>query len=88
MMFFSEEFVSSPNHADVGKIGDRCFDEGLQNTLFAIILNHNTITYNGILSSVWDPYSFFTDPDPDPEVEDGDQYGSGYGSGSNLDPGL
>ena len=21
-----EEFVSSPNHADVGKIGDRCFD--------------------------------------------------------------
>jgi len=24
-----EEFVSSPNHADVGKIGDRCFDEGM-----------------------------------------------------------
>merc|ERR1719158_1464508 len=21
-----EEFISSPNHADVGKIGDRCFD--------------------------------------------------------------
>jgi hypothetical protein len=34
MMFFSEEFVSSPNHADVGKIGDRCFDEGLQNLIF------------------------------------------------------
>ncbi len=39
MMFFSEEFVSSPNHADVGKIGDRCFDEGLKNLhFFAIIL--------------------------------------------------
>jgi len=24
-----EEFVSSPNHADVGKIGDRCFDAGM-----------------------------------------------------------
>merc|ERR1712142_896607 len=24
-----EEFVSSPNHADVGKIGDRCFDCGM-----------------------------------------------------------
>jgi len=24
-----EEFVSSPNHADVGKIGDRCFDTGM-----------------------------------------------------------
>jgi len=24
-----EEFVSSPNHADVGKIGDRCFGAGL-----------------------------------------------------------
>ena len=36
------------------------------------------------LSSVSDPYSFFTDPDPDPEVPDGGQ----YGSGSNPDPGL
>jgi len=24
-----EEFVSSPNHADISKIGDRCFDDGL-----------------------------------------------------------
>ena len=24
-----EEFVSSPNHADVWKIGDRCFDSGM-----------------------------------------------------------
>ena len=41
---------------------------------------------DGIIHSVSDPYSFFTDPDPvDP---DGGQYGSGYGSGSNPDPGL
>ena len=25
-----EEFVSSPNHADVSKIGDRCFDSGIK----------------------------------------------------------
>ena len=24
-----EEFISSPNHADVSKIGDRCFDGGM-----------------------------------------------------------
>ena len=24
-----EEFISSPNHADVSKIGDRCFDTGM-----------------------------------------------------------
>ncbi|XP_076345994.1 clathrin heavy chain 1-like isoform X2 [Tachypleus tridentatus] len=24
-----EEFISSPNHADIQKIGDRCFDDGL-----------------------------------------------------------
>ena len=24
-----EEFISSPNHADVSKIGDRCFDAGM-----------------------------------------------------------
>ncbi|KAG9509753.1 Clathrin heavy chain 1, partial [Fragariocoptes setiger] len=24
-----EEFVSNPNHADISKIGDRCFDDGL-----------------------------------------------------------
>jgi hypothetical protein len=35
-----------------------------------------------IVSSVSDPYSFFTDPDPvDPD-------GGQYGSGSNPDPGL
>ncbi len=40
----------------------------------------------GHVHSVWDPYSFFPDPDPDPAVEAGDQYGSG--SWSNPDPGL
>ena len=24
-----EEFISSPNHADVSKIGDRCFEAGM-----------------------------------------------------------
>ncbi len=38
------------------------------------------------LTSVSDPYSFFTDPDPDPVDPDGGQYGSG--SGSNPEPGL
>ena len=31
-----EEFISSPNHADVSKIGDRCFDAG--NFLISIYL--------------------------------------------------
>jgi clathrin heavy chain len=24
-----EEFIAAPNHADIQKIGDRCFDEGM-----------------------------------------------------------
>merc|ERR1712117_229724 len=36
-----EEFVSSPNHADVGKIGDRCFDAGMYE---AAKLLYNTIS--------------------------------------------
>jgi hypothetical protein len=40
------------------------------------------------ISSVVDPYLFFTDPDP--ELDVGGQYGSGSksGSGSHTDPGL
>ncbi len=53
-------------------------------------LSNNTVYPNKNISSVSDPYSFFTDPDPDPVDPDRGQYGSGYGpgSGSDPDPGL
>merc|ERR1712066_1054588 len=38
-----EEFVSSPNHADVGKIGDRCFDCGMYEA--ARLLYNNISNY-------------------------------------------
>merc|ERR1712110_866972 len=38
-----EEFVSSPNHADVGKIGDRCFNNGMYEA--AKLLYNNISNY-------------------------------------------
>merc|ERR1712088_563493 len=38
-----EEFVSSPNHADVGKIGDRCFNNGMYEA--ARLLYNNISNY-------------------------------------------
>ncbi|XP_054155438.1 clathrin heavy chain 1-like isoform X3 [Oppia nitens] len=38
-----EEFISGPNHADISKIGDRCFDNGLYEP--ARILYNNVANY-------------------------------------------
>lgn len=38
-----EEFISSPNHADISRIGDRCFDDGLYEP--AKLLYHNVSNF-------------------------------------------
>lgn len=42
-----EEFISSPNHADISKIGDRCFDDGLYD---AAKLLYNNVSNFGRLA--------------------------------------
>merc|ERR1739846_183838 len=46
-----EEFVSSPNHADVGKIGDRCFDAGMYEAAKLAITLVHLKEYQGAVDS-------------------------------------